>query len=444
MSDGKFKVIIVGGGPVGLTAAHALSQAGINYVLLESRDSCVIDVGASLGLWPQALRVLAQFGLLERLRAVGAELKRGVYRTYDGRQFHEVQMSPLEKNHGISQILFQRSKLLEVLYESLGEADKARIHTNKKVTNIITNEHGVEVKCADDSTYYGSIVIGADGVHSKTRSFMRDLALKASSTKVNEERPYTCEYKALWASYPRLEGLVSGDTLETHGSQASVQSLNGNDMCWLFLYEKLPKPTNERASYSEADVEAYFKRHAELPITENIKVKDVYKHKFKAGMTNLEEGILKHWSWNRIVLVGDACHKFTPNQGLGYNNGLQDVAALVNELHGLVAKDASPPSIDAITGAFTRYQAVRSTWIKKDYESSAQWTRMSAWPGLFYRLLDRYIMPSIPFFNSYLLNSVLSDKVSNCPSLQYLETGEPFKGKVPWKNPIRAPVKLAS
>lgn len=72
----NFKVIIIGAGPTGLTAAHALSKAGIDFVVLERRTEIFEDVGASLVLFPHNLRVLAQFGLLEKLQKLGHEVLR--------------------------------------------------------------------------------------------------------------------------------------------------------------------------------------------------------------------------------------------------------------------------------------------------------------------------------------------------------------------------------
>lgn len=73
-TSSAFKVVIVGGGPVGLTAAHALSVAGIDFVVLEGRDDPFQDSGASLVLNPGSLRVMQQLGLLPSLQAIGAEM----------------------------------------------------------------------------------------------------------------------------------------------------------------------------------------------------------------------------------------------------------------------------------------------------------------------------------------------------------------------------------
>jgi 2-polyprenyl-6-methoxyphenol hydroxylase-like FAD-dependent oxidoreductase len=74
MSPSNFKVIVVGGGPVGLAAAHALSRAGIDFVVLESRPSIVIDASSNLVLLPMGLRLLGQLGLLEAFDLVSSPL----------------------------------------------------------------------------------------------------------------------------------------------------------------------------------------------------------------------------------------------------------------------------------------------------------------------------------------------------------------------------------
>jgi 2-polyprenyl-6-methoxyphenol hydroxylase-like FAD-dependent oxidoreductase len=65
-----FRAVIVGGGPVGLAAGHALAKAGIDFVILERRSSLDTDAGASLALWPHNVRVLDQLGLLEEAQKI--------------------------------------------------------------------------------------------------------------------------------------------------------------------------------------------------------------------------------------------------------------------------------------------------------------------------------------------------------------------------------------
>ncbi len=75
MQSSSFKVIIVGGGPIGLLSALALRSAGIDFVILEKRQNIVADVGAGIALNPATLRIFHQLGLLEKLLSLGCELR---------------------------------------------------------------------------------------------------------------------------------------------------------------------------------------------------------------------------------------------------------------------------------------------------------------------------------------------------------------------------------
>lgn len=69
MKDQKpFRVIIVGGGLVGLTAAHIFSKANIDFVLLEKHDNVTSTFGTLLAFWPQTFRIFSQLGLLQSLK----------------------------------------------------------------------------------------------------------------------------------------------------------------------------------------------------------------------------------------------------------------------------------------------------------------------------------------------------------------------------------------
>jgi 2-polyprenyl-6-methoxyphenol hydroxylase-like FAD-dependent oxidoreductase len=64
-----FRVVVVGGGLVGLTAAHILSRAGIDFVILEKHNTVLSSQGTTLAFWPHTLRIFDQLGLLEALQS---------------------------------------------------------------------------------------------------------------------------------------------------------------------------------------------------------------------------------------------------------------------------------------------------------------------------------------------------------------------------------------
>jgi 2-polyprenyl-6-methoxyphenol hydroxylase-like FAD-dependent oxidoreductase len=89
MAPEIFKVIIVGGGPVGLLAAHALALAGLDFLVLEQRENIVQDEGASLVLGPNSLRVMHQLGLLDHLARIGSKFKHQKVFTSDGSKWKD-------------------------------------------------------------------------------------------------------------------------------------------------------------------------------------------------------------------------------------------------------------------------------------------------------------------------------------------------------------------
>lgn len=337
-------------------------------------------------------------------------------------------------------MMFHRAELVQLFYDCLGEEDKARVHVNKRMADIESTADGVVVTCTDGSKYEGSIVLGADGVHSKTRGILRQQALKADPTAdVDKEFPFPCEYKTLWCSFPRRYEFTPGDHHITHGNIASLQFINSSRRAWVFVYEKLDKQTTERSRYTEADMEAFAAKHGDMKLGNRLRLKDVFKYRTAAGMTNLEEGMLKHWSHGRIVLAGDSCHKYTPNAGQGLNNGIQDLCALVNELRHVVHAAGPLPSEAELAGVFTRYQESRVAITKKELQLSAHTTRLCAWPNTWYWLVDQYVLPNIPFGSYLQMNYLVAPTVSSGFCLDFLEGDEPFMGAVPWKHPIPKP-----
>ncbi|KAJ4420471.1 hypothetical protein N0V82_004348 [Gnomoniopsis sp. IMI 355080] len=432
------------GGPVGLTAALMLSKAGYDFVLLEARPQVVEDVGASLTLFPHTIRILAQLGLLNQLREYG----QGVVKFMDYNNKGLVSSMSFEdhmiKSHGQSSLMFHRAELVQCIYDALGEEGHARCHVNKRVTAVDKKDEGVVVTCQDGSTYEGGLLIGADGVHSRVRDIMREHMLLdgKSEAEVNEKRPFPCTYKTIWCPIPgQTQFFAPGDVLVTHSDGCSLQMLNAERRAWLFVYEKLDKPTTERVRFTEADIEAFVAKHADMMVGGKVRLGDlIEQRRGKIGMANLEEGVLKHWSYGRMVLAGDACHKYTPNAGQGLNNGIQDLAALGNELFAL---HTDAPTDQELTAAFTRYQAVRAEPVVQDYGFSARMTRLSAWPNWLYWFADQWVMPNIPFMNHVYLNWIISPPISKAFVAQFIETEEPFEGTMPWAESIPKPGQAA-
>lgn len=434
MTSQGFKVIVVGGGPVGLTAAHALSRANIDFVLLERRSSPVIDAGSNLVLNPTGLRALNQLGLGSSLEEVSSSLSLIKRQDHQGHDIGDAYYFELfKKLLGTYPRVISRHDLTKVLYESLPSSTKANIFSDKKVSDIVSTDAGVQVSCNDGTSYEGSIVIGTDGAHSFVRDKMRELALKDDPACANEEKPFLTTFQGLWLRFPtKFAEIEEGVTCETHGPGAAIQLFSGKDSTVMALYEKVDTPTRDRVRYTEADQVALVERWGHIPLTPGGKLtlKEAFGARTQSGLVSLEEGVVKNWSWGgRVVLAGDSAHKFTPNLGAGCNNGIIDVVALVNQLYGLRQKTPSPTHAQ-LADAFQTYQDLRMATVTEACSKSGTATTTATWQSGVYKFIDKYVV-GLQMVQNYILGTS-APKMARAPRLTCIEGPERIAGTVPW------------
>lgn len=331
---------------------------------------------------------------------------------------------------------FHRAELVKFLYDSLG-TDKTKVISGKSVRDVVSADDGVAVICEDGSTYKGSIVLGADGVHSKIRRLMRESALKYSpNIEWDPILPYTSTYKCMFFSLPQAAS--PGLFVDTENKDSSLFYVTGNERAWVFVCEKLPQPTGEHTSYTTEEAELFAEKFSDFPITTSLKVKDVFSRRTSSGMANLEEGLIKNWSWGRIVLAGDSCHKFTPHAGLGFNNGVQDIVVLVNELRRAMAVAPGRALNNlAITTVFQSYQASRDDAVKVDAIVSATVSRAQTWANTWYYIMARYVAP-LWLWEYLLWNYVAPRGMRITPIFEDIPAEEPFVGIMEWENKMKA------
>lgn len=278
---------------------------------------------------------------------------------------------------GTRPLIFHRAELVQSLYDQLPAEVKPKFLLEKKVTDIQSTGTEVKVFCHDGSKYEGSMVMGADGVHSRTRRIMRRLALETKpSAPWDPETPFTTSFRCMWASFNRP--IEPGAAFETHSKDKSIVFSTSKERGWIFLYEKLPQPTKERTTYSEKDIEAMASKFADYHITDSLKVKDVFAERMTTGMSDIQEGTCNNRGCGRIVLVGDSIHKMCPNAGLGYQSGIQDVVSFVNNLRRLITSSgvSNNPSVSDLEEMYKTYQAERWDDLAFDTSVSAQTARI--------------------------------------------------------------------
>jgi 2-polyprenyl-6-methoxyphenol hydroxylase-like FAD-dependent oxidoreductase len=85
MEKPGFRVIIVGGSIAGLTLAHCLQKARIDFLVLERRATVAPQIGASIGVHPNGARILDQLGVYNQLEELIVPMTNSTAWTMSGR-----------------------------------------------------------------------------------------------------------------------------------------------------------------------------------------------------------------------------------------------------------------------------------------------------------------------------------------------------------------------
>src|SRR5436189_5676553 len=82
------RIAIIGGGIGGLTAALALRQFGFEPQIFEQAPH-LLEVGAAILMWPNAMRVLHRLGLADTIRERGSVLEKSRWLRPDGKLLNQ-------------------------------------------------------------------------------------------------------------------------------------------------------------------------------------------------------------------------------------------------------------------------------------------------------------------------------------------------------------------
>ncbi|OHE97146.1 hypothetical protein CORC01_07587 [Colletotrichum orchidophilum] len=442
MADGSssFKVIIVGAGVTGLTLAHCLVKANIDYVLLD-KGVVAPSFGTTITLQPHGCRILHQLGCLDAVLATcdvmgGAQCRDPSGKTFASNDFFGV----VRKFAGYDTRTLDRQVFLRTLYEQL--PDQSKVHERARVEEIIEENSKTRVILADGSEFVGDVVIGADGVHSKVREIMWDKANAAhpGTISVEEKRAMVTQYNAIVMASSPVPGLGSHDMEVTSNDKFSFLLLCQPDWISIIVHNKLPEdqrctwPTRRR--YTESDMEALVSKISEYPVTETVVFGELWKRRLKAQMISLEEGVLEHWFFGRIVLAGDAVHKVTPNSALGGNTAMEDAVTLANTIHGLLATHANkkPSDIELRDAMRDKYQNARVDRARVIVKVGGDLTRQQAYDGWKAYFVQRWLTPIVGL--DTLAKNIAGLSVT-APKLSYVEFEE-RRGVLGWQDTMAA------
>ena len=285
------KISIVGGGIAGLALAAALDLDRFDVTVFEKRPE-LPTVGNALGMWPNAQRALARVGVLEQAREVSPVIGSGSVRDAQGRPWVTVNAGEM---FGISRV---------DLLRLLDGAVPARV---RRVTG---NESAVP---AD-----GSLVVGADGVHSMVRREAWGPGTDARLTP----------YLALRGTLPTP---VSPDEVGEYwgrGDLFGMAAARGGSF-WYASYRSGLGPYGIDAGATLAQARERYAGHA--PAIRRVLSEATAGECLVQRLWTVPR--LGSYVQGRTVLIGDAAHAMMPTLGRGACESLVDAVTLADLLN---------------------------------------------------------------------------------------------------------------
>ena len=161
------RIAIIGGGIGGLTAANALSRAGIEVAVYEAAAE-LKEIGAGVALHPNAMKVLRAIGVEDDVRKVAGRSDWQFMRSWKtGRVIAKTSRQQQAASFGTEGATVHRADLLDVLADAL----PANAVTLGKRCTVVRPDGDIAVaRFADGSEIEADIIVGADGIHSTVRA----------------------------------------------------------------------------------------------------------------------------------------------------------------------------------------------------------------------------------------------------------------------------------
>jgi 3-(3-hydroxy-phenyl)propionate hydroxylase len=325
-----YEVIIVGYGPVGVTAANLLGAMGVRVAVVE-RESSIYARARAISTDDEVIRIWQRIGLAERLKEdmlVGRPID---FVDARGRSFLNFAPAPRGNGHPPQAFIFQPA-LEQVLREGVDRYPNVEILFAHECRDVAQDGDGVTVTVQnldDDTvrTIRGAYVIAADGGSSPIR------------TRLNVGfvgRTYEDKWVVIDTKIHR--GWDSVDRLRFHCDPArpavDCPTPLGHHR-WEFPV--LPGE-DEQTLVSHEYIWQLLRRHGRTPDDLEILRAVVYSHHVRFA---------ERWRIGKIFLAGDAAHAMPPWIGEGMAAGVRDAANLCWKLAAVLRGELPDDALDS-------------------------------------------------------------------------------------------------
>jgi 2-polyprenyl-6-methoxyphenol hydroxylase-like FAD-dependent oxidoreductase len=339
------RILIVGGGIAGLSAAAALSRQGFSAELVE-RSATWPTIGAGINLPANGVRVLQALGLRAAAERNAAVVRRWGFFDQHGAALCETDLEDLWSEVGPS-LAMTRVKLHEVL---LAGAAAASRRLGVSLTALAQDDHRVRASFSDGASGDYDLVIGADGIHSTARrlvvgTYSPSYAGQLVWRSVVATRPQgIVDNIMVLMGEGRFFGLVPIGEGHTYGfgalnAESSEDPLEGRLERFRRRFAEFATPVSAYLGTIENDQQLHF------------------------GPIEWVE--VDAWHRGRTVLIGDAAHAGPPHMGEGGCIAMEDSLVLAEELR-------NAKGVESALESYVRRRRPRADWVQAQSRAAAQ------------------------------------------------------------------------
>ncbi|WP_306319823.1 MULTISPECIES: FAD-dependent oxidoreductase [unclassified Streptomyces] len=312
-------VLVIGGGAAGNAATILLRRAGVAVDLVEAKDDWNATAGSGITLQGNALRVLRELGVWDRVEKSGYGFDAVGITAPDGTVLHVSEDLRTGGDDLPATVGMQRPRLQAILIDAVrASGATVRLGVRAESFQQSVDGAGVTVRFTDGTEARYDLVIAADGLGSTTRAAVGIT-----------DRPEPTGM-AIWrVAVPRPAGLTRTDL--AYGGPAYIAGYCPTSESTIYAYvvedkrDRATIPADAYAAEMRRLASAYGGHWPEITshITDPTQVNYTWFDRM------LVEG---SWHRGRVVLVGDAAHCCPPTLAQGAALSMEDAWVLAQLL----------------------------------------------------------------------------------------------------------------
>lgn len=359
------RIVIVGGGIGGLSAALALRREGFEPSVYEQAPA-LLEVGAAIAVWPNAFRVLERWGLDGAVLTRAGRIGRARWLGRDGAAYKNFQFPET----GSPAVALHRADLQATLRQALPGGS---LHLGKTFEGFVEEGSEVRARFADGTEAACDVLVGADGLHSRVRARL-----------LGGAEPVYRGY-SVWRGVARLEhaALRPGTALEVYGEgrRFGVGPVGlGRTGWWATANEA--EGTTETPAEHAPKLSRLFEGWC-APVNELIEATPSASILRNAAYDRPAAPV---WGRGGVTLLGDAVHPMTPNLGQGGCMAVEDAAVLARCL----------AKYDDAHAALRAYESRRRSRAARVARYSRLYGAVGQWQGRAASRLRARLLSSLP------------------------------------------------